>query len=66
MRIAPKNTCLSILAAFISGGLYAQDPPPPPTPVGPGFPINENLVVLGIAGIVLAVYFFKNKKSAIK
>ena len=67
MRIAPKNTYLSVLAAFVSGGLYAQDnPPPPPTPVGPGFPINENLVVLAVAGIVLAVYFFKGKNSSVK
>ncbi|SHI35512.1 hypothetical protein SAMN05444363_0200 [Flavobacterium terrae] len=67
MKIAPKNTYLSVLAAFVSGGLYAQDPPPPPTPVGPGFPINENVVVLVVAGVVLAaVYFYRSKKALIK
>lgn len=67
MRIAPKNTYLLVLAAFVSGGLYAQStPPPPPVPVGPGFPINENIIVLAVAGLALAAYFFKSKKITVK
>lgn len=67
MRMFPKNTCLLVLTTFVSGSLCAQStPPPPPVPVGPGLPINENLVFLAVAGIVLAVYFFKSKKSTVK
>ncbi len=66
MRIAPKNICLLFLTSLVSGIVNAQTPPPPPVPVGPGFPINENLIVLGVAGVLLAaVYFYRSKKKVL-
>jgi hypothetical protein len=62
MNIAPKKIILSLLAIALSFSVYAQGPdvpPPPPTPTGPGYPIDGNILLLLIAGIMYGVYILK-------
>ena len=62
MNIAPKKIILSLLATALCFSVYAQgpvEPPPPPEPVGPGYPIDGNILLLFIAGIIYGVYMLK-------
>ena len=68
MEIIFRKFLIVVLFLF-SIGLYAQDPPEPEDPpVPPPLPIDENLMLLLIAGVLFGVYViykykFKTKAS---
>ncbi|CCG53987.1 Hypothetical transmembrane protein [Flavobacterium indicum GPTSA100-9 = DSM 17447] len=53
---------LSVFLTFISFLASAQPVDPPADPDPPAAPIDTNLVILAIAGIVFAYYILKSKK----
>lgn len=69
MNIAPKQIIFSLLAVAVTFSSHADPtptPPPPPTPVGPGFPIDGNIVLLILAGTVYGIYILKKFKLQTK
>ena len=69
MEIIFRKFLMVVLFLF-SIGLYAQEEPPEPEdpPVPPPLPIDENLMLLLIAGVLFGVYViykykFKTKAS---
>ena len=67
MNIAPKKIIFSLFAVGMTLSSYADPtPPPPPVPVGPGFPIDGNVVLLILAGTVYGLYILKKFKFQTK
>ncbi len=67
MNIAPKKIILSLLATALCFSVYAQqNPPPPPDPGPPGLPINDNILILLLVGLIYGVYILKRFKFQTK
>ncbi|HTO35617.1 MAG: hypothetical protein RBR78_09050 [Flavobacteriaceae bacterium] len=58
-------TFLQTFVGYSENSEQIQQTPPPPT-VPPGLPIDDNLIWLGIAGIILVIIInYRNKKKSV-
>ena len=59
MKAQLKTILISSVFMLFSIVSYAQDnidPPPPPTPPPPGTPIDQNILLLLMAGLIYGAY----------
>jgi len=67
MKIESSKIALLIFGILCCNLTFAAPQPPPPIPpTPPGFPIDENLLVLAFASIILVLYKINSYKKASK